>query len=260
VSCAQCSLEARDTTSLTDSHSTRKPMSDTPETKNEKPDPHGFFMALQRLKKLGLPIGTVIDVGASDGRWCRRFLRNFPAAQALLIEGNPIHYDAIRSYEREDPRVTAVCAAAGSRPGKVQFFISPEDCFGGRAAGSSHRDGPVADEMTTVTATTIDRELASRSLPAPYVIKLDTHGLEKEILSGAENHLASASALILELYNLDIGNDCALFWEMCTWLHQRGFRCWDIFDLLRRESDGILWQFDAIFLRSDQPGFLNTKS
>src|ERR1051326_9091564 len=52
--------------------------------------------ALDRLRSRKIDVATVIDVGASDGRWSAELLRVYPRAQYLLIEANGVHEPALR--------------------------------------------------------------------------------------------------------------------------------------------------------------------
>jgi len=61
-------------------------MSDKPVS--NQPTLDGF---LQRLAKYKIPFNTVIDVGASGGRWTNQVLQAFPEPEYLLIEARPEH-------------------------------------------------------------------------------------------------------------------------------------------------------------------------
>src|SRR4051812_39659941 len=54
--------------------------------------------ALDRLRARKIPISTVVDVGASDGRWSREMMRVYPRAGYLLIEANPVHQPALDRF------------------------------------------------------------------------------------------------------------------------------------------------------------------
>ena len=59
----------------------------------------------------------------------------------------------------------------------------------------------------------------------------------------------------MECYLFRNSDNWLLFWEMCDWLLKRGFRCMDVVDPLYRPKDGMLWQLDLFFARSDWPKF-----
>ena len=56
--------------------------------------------ALKRCTGRGLQVRTIIDVGASDGRWSLAARKFFPHARCLLIEAQESHKKTLRSEER----------------------------------------------------------------------------------------------------------------------------------------------------------------
>ncbi len=191
-------------------------------------------------------IATIIDVGASDGSWSRVARRHWPAARFLLIEALPYHEPALRASGFD-----YVIAAAGDALGEITFN-SPEP-YGGAASHSTIGAGDV-----TVPMTTIDAEVSRRGLPAPYLIKLDTHGFEPEIVAGAAATLTAAELLVIEAYNFELRPGVPRFHELCALLAAKGFRVLDLLDPMHRPSDGVLWQMDLVFARVDDPAFRNS--
>jgi FkbM family methyltransferase len=210
-----------------------------------------FKGALSRLAARGLSINAIIDVGASNGAWSAELMHFLPTANYLLIEANAVHEAALRRFCKGHPNASYVLASAGERSGKIYFDGS--DPFGGLAMESqSHQ------EATPVRCVSIDDAVAGLALDGPFLIKLDTHGFELPIFRGAELALAAAEALVIECYNFRIAPDCILFYEMCGYLDERGFRCIDIFDPMYRPGDRAFWQCDIVFVRKDRPEFART--
>jgi FkbM family methyltransferase len=204
--------------------------------------------ALERLKARAIPLGTVLDVGASDGRWSEQLLPYYPTSRYLCVEAQPAHEPALKKFTADHPNIEFVLAAAGASQGSIYFNAS--DLFGGVASTK-----PVGDVCITVPVTTLDAEVKKRSLPPPYLIKLDTHGFEVPILAGAAETLIKSAILIIEAYNFQITDGSLYFHELCQHLGTKGFRCIDLFDPLYRPSDGALWQMDLMFARADRPEF-----
>jgi FkbM family methyltransferase len=196
------------------------------------------------------PIGTVIDVGASDGSWSRLAQRFYPQANYLLIEAlsNP-HEPALRAFQQSSSaRVQYVIAAAGDRIGETTFEAGSD--FGGAVTPAS------SSNSINVPMTTIDVEVEKRRLPGPYLIKLDTHGFEPQILDGAVRTLGSTSLMIVEAYNFRLNDSALMFHELAARLiKDHELRCADICEIMRRPSDRLLWQMDMFFIRSDRTEF-----
>jgi FkbM family methyltransferase len=204
--------------------------------------------ALRRLAPR-LQVRTVVDVGASNGSWTELALDSFPDASYLLIEAqSEPHVKTLGELRARRPQVDYVIAAAGDREGTIHFDAS--DPLGGAAS-----DEPFERNDVLVPMTTIDAEIARRALQPPFLLKLDTHGFEVPILEGAAQALVRTNLLVIEAYNFELQPGCLRFHEMCGYLEERGLRCIDLVDVLRRPSDGSLWQFDLFFVPRDRPEF-----
>jgi FkbM family methyltransferase len=208
-----------------------------------------FEMAglLARARARGLQVGTVIDVGASDGIWSRQAQRFFSKAKFLLFEPLAERQAALEQL-RKTHGFDFVPVAAGAEKGSVDFAIDPALDGSGVAA-------PGTRETRSVPVEPIDAAVATRSLPGPYLLKLDTHGFEIPVLTGATKVLAQTELLIIETYNFTLVPGCLRFHELCAWLETRGFRCCDLADPMRRPRDGVLWQMDLAFIPKDRPLF-----
>jgi FkbM family methyltransferase len=204
--------------------------------------------ALHWLREHDVDVATVLDVGASNGCWSRECIRAFPNAEYILFEPQPVHGNALDAFAVAcEQKVNVVKKAVGASDGETLFDAA--DPFGGALATS------VAPHTITVQLTTIDSSLAQMCTKAPYLLKLDTHGFEKSILEGATDTLKACEALIIEAYNYRISGEALLFWELCAYLFQKGFRPIDLVDVTHRPHDDSLWQIDLVFVRSSWGGF-----
>jgi len=202
---------------------------------------------LRRSAERGTRVKTFIDVGASNGSWSEIARKFFGDANYLLIEANGVHEEGLRAFKQRVPNVDYVLAAAGDRVGTLHFW--GEAPLGG-VASTTPEEGTIA-----VPATTIDHEVATRGLPPPYAIKLDTHGFEVPILEGARATLAQTNLLVIEVYNFTLMPGALRFQEMCDYLAPLGFSPIDLCDPMYRPKDGAFWQCDLFFARSDRPEF-----
>ena len=204
----------------------------------------GLRRAGARLPK----IGTVIDIGAAAGKWTRLARPHFPEARFLLIEPLRERVPELEAIRAVDQRVEFVSAIAGAEPGEAALFIAED------LDGSGVADSP-GSTTRTVAVTTIDREVTARNLPAPYFIKLDTHGYEVPILEGARATLAQTALLMIEAYNFQLTAGCLRFPQLCARLEELGFLPCDVIEPARRPGDLALWQMDLVFARADAPIF-----
>lgn len=217
---------------------------------NLQADPQRATMqgAIEALANRRPTFQTVIDVGASDGRWARLLLPHFPNRHYLLVDAQEVHRPELEHFCRQQPNAQFVLAAAGESQGQIYFDASKP--FEGKAAYT-----PFAANNIVVPMTTLDHEVTTRQLPGPYLLKLDTHGFELPILRGAVQTLLQTEVVVMECYNYKIAPESLHFWEMCHHLQQMGFRCIDLADPLYRPFDNSLWQIDLVFMRAELPGF-----
>ena len=204
--------------------------------------------ALRRCIQRGLNVNSVIDVGASDGRWSRMCVNLLPNAHYLLIEAQYPHKNGLEIFKAENPNVDFIISAAGSREGQIYFDNSA--LFGGLAS-----EVPFEKNCITVPVVTIDNEIKKRKLQPPFLIKLDTHGFEVPIIEGALDALKFAELLIIETYNYKLTENSLKYFQMCDFLDKLGFSPIELVDFKLREHDNTFWQMDTFFVRSNRVEF-----
>lgn len=213
-----------------------------------KIDNYSLEAALSRSKWRNTDIKTVIDVGASDGRWSLVAKKYFPQAFYFLIEARQEHEAALQTVKFKYQNLDYLISAAGDKIGQCYFDAS--DLFGGLA---SHN--PFEQNCITVPITTIDIEVQTRKLLPPFLIKLDTHGFEVPILEGAIQTLKNSELVIIEVYNFQLTNESLKFYELCDYMEKQGFRCVDLSDPVHRKKDKAFWQVDLFFIPSSNVVF-----
>jgi len=204
--------------------------------------------ALGRSRKRGVEVATVIDVGASDGRWSRDCLKFFPDANYLLVEAQRGHRDGLEIFKQDVPKGDYVLAAAGAAAGTI--FFDASDLFGGVAS-----DTPAEQNSIEVPVIALDEAIESKGLAGPYLLKLDTHGYELPILEGAKNLLSKASLVIIETYNFKLTSESLRYFEICAHMESLGFSPVENVDFMLRAKDGAFWQMDSFFIPSDSQVF-----
>jgi FkbM family methyltransferase len=201
-----------------------------------------MIAGLQHAKDRGLTLNTIVDVGAAAGSWSLSALEFWPYANYVLLEPLEERKAELDALCAKHPNFHFIPAAAGKEKGTVNFYVS------GDLDGSG-----VADELNGATISravpviSIAGELSKMKLEPPYLIKLDTHGFEVPILEGCASILPDVSLFIIECYGFQIAKDSLLFWEMCRYMDEKGFRLIDIVDIINRPKDHAFWQCDAFF-------------
>ncbi|QCO19882.1 hypothetical protein D3869_32055 (plasmid) [Azospirillum brasilense] len=102
----------------------------------------------------------------------------------------------------------------------------------------------------TVRQVSLDQEVERLGFEGPFMVKLDTHGTEREILAGARRVLESCEVLVIEMYNYGrtagVSPPCASMWKVWIPLHRHG-------EPMFRDHDRAFWQVDFFFVRKDRP-------
>lgn len=206
--------------------------------------------SLKWLSDHGFHFNTVLDVGASDGRWSKECMTFYPDAKYILFEPNPFFGKALDDFAESCKQVVIpIKKAVGASEGYALFSFDVADPDGGSLG--------VKEGYKTIKIgiTTIDATLSRSRVEAPYLLKLDTHGFERSILEGASSTLEKTDVLIIEAYNYKITDEVFLFWELCAFISSKGFRPIDLVNVRHRLYDNSLWQMDLVFIRSTWEGF-----
>jgi FkbM family methyltransferase len=206
-----------------------------------------MFTALKRCLDRGVQPQTVLDIGASDGRWTMSCMKLIPNARYLLIEAQTEHRVALEQLSQKHHNIDYQIAAAGSQSGQIYF--DAKELFGGLASFSPIEGG------IQVPMVSIDDEVVTRKLSKPYLLKLDTHGFEIPILEGAKRVLRDASLVIIEAYNYQLTPDSLRFFELCEYMDNLGFAPIEIADPMLRLHDSSFWQMDIFFIPKTSPEF-----
>jgi FkbM family methyltransferase len=204
--------------------------------------------ALKRCKMRGLEINSVIDVGASDGRWSDLCMEHYPDARYLLIEAQADHEPKLAVFCHDRPNAEYVICAAGNKDGTIYF--DNDSPLSGAASEDKPESGGIELPMKS-----IDSLIEQYGLKPPYLIKLDTHGFEVPILEGCRKSLGSTNLVFIETYNFRINKKALKYHEMCTYMENLGFHTIDIVGLMSRDYDGSLWQMDMLFIPSGRKEF-----
>ncbi len=200
--------------------------------------------AVQRISGHDIPVKSVIDIGASDGRWSKDTMKTFPGASYLAID--PLHEReaALKALKQKHNNFDYVLCVAGDTDGQ-QVTLNVSDDLDGSTVDATE------GKPRKVPVRSIDALVSEKKLEEPYLLKFDTHGYEIPILNGAKNTLDKTNVIIMEVYNFEITDHAKRFHEMCSHMENLGFRCFDIAGPMIRLYDKAFWQMDLFFCRSD---------
>jgi FkbM family methyltransferase len=203
---------------------------------------YSHLLALSRaLPHIQKP-STVIDIGAAKGEWTLETLSLLPDADYLLFEPLKEREEELSQLAAKYNNIHFIPYAAGAKNEEIKFRISED--LDGSGVGDVHE----TQNVRVLKVTSVQEEIIRHQSKPPYLIKLDTHGYEVPILEGCEQLLTQTSMFIIECYGFHLTGKSLLFHELCQYMYQKGFRLYDIIDVLRRPTDNAFWQCDAFFI------------
>lgn len=206
--------------------------------------------AISRIHQHDFEISTIVDIGASNGRWSKEALRIFPTAKFLAIDPLTENLASLEQLSRIHSNFGfVICAAGGDEGGEALLNVSED------LDGSTIGAGEQEENSRKVRVRTIDGLVNEKTLSGPFLLKFDTHGFEIPIIEGASETLKQTNVIIIEVYNFQITDITKRFHEICHYLENLGFRCYDMAEPLLRDYDNTFWQMDLFFCRRNSEIF-----
>lgn len=206
-----------------------------------------MLSALENIKKRGYSPSSIIDIGASNGKWSVMGHTVFPDAHFLLFEPLVENRAAVSELVHKHKNWHYCQKAAGNEAGTVSINVA-EDLDGSAVVFEDQ----LSDTAKQFPMTTVDSVCQDIGLPAPYLVKLDTHGFEVPILEGMKGIWNKIDFLIVEAYNFKLHARCLRFFELAALLEKEGFLPIDLVDVRHRPGDYLFWQMDIVFGRKGQ--------
>jgi FkbM family methyltransferase len=234
---------------------------------------HAIGMDIRRLKYteegilrdlLGvLQPSAVLDVGANVGQYARMLRSAGYAGTIVSFEALESAHAILTKQACDDAlwRV-APCAALGRTSGPTQINVA------GNSVSSSLLSMSASHVAAAPNSRYVDRKMIQMvsldsvlpsllPIPGELFLKIDTQGYEEEILRGANETLASVSAVQLEVSMIQLYEGAPTLSRVFELMGNLGFEAFQMIPGFRDESTGRLLQFDGIFVR---PGVIRGPS
>jgi len=187
----------------------------------------GHIDSLELLELLKSKRPRIIyDIGAYIGTWTVLAKAIFPDSEVHAFEPlDQIRDDFFRTTQGLSNihyHQIGIGAATGEMTMKVASFLDSSSFLAmTQAQIREFKVHPAG--TTTVRVERLDEYVTKKSLPQPDLLKLDVQGYELETLRGAEESLASASAVISEVSFIELYKGQCLFGDLVAFLASRGF-------------------------------------
>ena len=214
---------------------------------NERHSIHGV---LESIKAVGFSPKTIIDIGIYMGT--EGLYNVWPEARICLIEPLEENMIYLKQIEKKYPSVLSLNVAASNKDGEIEIWVSP--------IGAGIITNKAKERKRKVPTMAIDNIVKDYQLKPPYILKIDTDGHEREILSGARNCLNQAELCIIEIHKFAhlMGNDTITPYEIFSFMDECGMAFYDfagrsyglkpdvralrIIDMVFARRDGVVFQ------------------
>ncbi len=208
--------------------------------------PYGFDPLLD-LERLVPNAGTILDVGANEGRMALAFARSFPRAHVFAFEPVPTTFSALEARTSAAPTIHCFELALGDRTGDATVALAGKS--GQNSLLNATEPGP---STVTFGVTTGDAWAASLGITTVDVLKVDTEGYDLAVLGGFDGLLRAGrvEAVLVECELERVRPEPhASFFELFEHLTSRGLG----FTTLYTDSvfeRRLAWG-NALFVRAD---------
>lgn len=202
--------------------------------------------ALDFIKKQGMMPNTIFDVGVANGTF--DLYETFPDSRFVLIE--PLEEFSNKMLSLKNKYNVEIVNAAASNVEGITTFNVHDDLVGSSLLNEV--EGEFVDgAKRTVPTIRIDQLVKERELPPPFLIKVDVQGAELMVIEGSEAVLDKTDVIILEvsLFGFFVGGP--QFFDVITYMKEKGFVVYDMFDGRNRLIDNALAQVDIMFVKEN---------
>lgn len=204
----------------------------------------------------GLPIKTVVDVGANTGQFAKQICAFFPDAKIYCFEPSPQPFEALMAWANTQAgRVVPLKFAIGDNEGEAELLFhedhSPSSSFlATTSLTEKYYPFTAKQKRISVRRTTLDIALGEFfiKMSPQILIKLDVQGFEDRVIAGGETIFKMASACIVEVCLDALYEGQAEFQQLLVMLDKLGFQYAGNLDQTYGK-DGHCIFLDAMFLR-----------
>lgn len=189
----------------------------------------------------------ILDIGANHGTWTRDMIKFFPDSIYILIEPQAYLERSIEDL-KSCSKIKFYPIGLGNKNGILSFSINQSDDSSSFKPTDSGIKGYAFVDSIPVQMKTLDAFLEEENLPIPDIVKIDTEGLDLEVLEGASSIFGLTECILIEasIHQKAFPNSLL---KVMNYMDERGYEVFDFTDLNRPFSNGLLWLVEIFFLK-----------
>lgn len=207
------------------------------------------------IKEMDFNPKFIVDVGSNHGNWTRQALRYFPDSKYMLLEPQQWLEKYVSDILKSNPNVKFYPVGAGSKNGSFKFTLLDRD-DSSNFLMTEEEAKQLGLKQIEVEVVTLNEFVPKFTTDCPDIIKIDAEGLDLEVLEGASCFFGQTELFIVEagVGSKYIENDIA---TVVNFMKQKGYRLFEVTDLNRPFSLGVLWLVELVFMREN--GLIHAK-
>jgi FkbM family methyltransferase len=201
---------------------------------------------LEDVKRRGLNINFILDVGAYKGLFSELALSVFPDAFIYMIEPlDGVEADLLK-FCKKHPNTKHLKLAVGSADSVQHLQIAEK-----LACSSFYQVQNRNPDSQKVYLKTIDTLIEEGQIMIPEIVKIDVQGYELEVLKGASKLFDVTELFIIEVSLQKKEERVPLMGDIISFMAERSYVIYDFSGFLRHKEDGSLFECDVCFVRKD---------
>ena len=206
----------------------------------------------RELKKSGMEIETLVDVGAHRGNFSLDILNYFSIKKAFLFEPNSLLVrQSLIPLSKEYGNLEVFQFALGSRNSNATLNVSANDGLSSSVLRMKKLHLETAPESKYEFKSEITVRKLDDIIPQKLrniLLKIDTQGYELEVLKGSTKTLKNCNVVIVEISFDELYQYGTSALEVMSFLQTAGFKIFQIYPVLTLPN-GRWLQADAVFIR-----------
>jgi FkbM family methyltransferase len=200
------------------------------------------------LKNQNFSPKTIYDIGANKGYWTYECLKYYPNADYYLFEPQLNLKDDIHTLLKGHDNIHLFSVGLGDVNDVLKFTIHERDdsCSFSFTEQEAKAKGFKQIELPIVR---LDSFVRDKDLNPPDILKIDAEGLDLKVLEGAISLLNDIEVVMLEvaIVNNRMENTAL---NVLNYLHDKGFKLFDITDMNRPFPNQVLWLCEFVFIKT----------
>lgn len=212
----------------------------------------GLYASLKKMhdKDIIQYIDSIWDVGANEGQFAFMANKIWPTLPLYSFEPDPVTYQKlISNFRKFNIYGETFCLALGDSLEKKRLMRYKSNANNSLLARVDIQDD--ATESVEVNCTKLDEVAKNFDFQAAF-LKLDVQGYENIVLSGAKQFLNKCLFVQIEVAFSLAYSGAVHAGEIITTMHDYGFECIEILDLLRdKNHKNRILEADLLFKRME---------